>query len=185
MILTSCIFAPLYMAIYIWQISRSASQCLLHDCLVWETRSWQDKRNHKTCWPSKKYMKISWKIYLDGWKFSLKLTLNLVKHLGPVVQSIISLMSSLVVKMLTVLVRTISDSLVFFQQKCLHMPYLMTKVFIICLLTTSLVLNNWAQKYENCEIFCRPAIYKSYWQLPSGNVPTLIEKQLLNPFMLL
>ena len=38
-------------------------------------------------------------------------------YLGPVVQSIISLTSSLVVKMLTVLVSTISKSQVFVQQK--------------------------------------------------------------------
>ena len=38
--------------------------------------------------------------------------------LGPVVQSIISLMSSLVVKVLTVLVSTISNSQVFLLKKC-------------------------------------------------------------------
>ena len=38
--------------------------------------------------------------------------------LGPVVQSIISLMSLLVVKMLTVLVSTISNSQVFLLKKC-------------------------------------------------------------------
>ena len=38
---------------------------------------------------------------------------------GPVVQSIISLTSSLVVKMLTVLVSTISNSQVFLLKKCL------------------------------------------------------------------
>ena len=37
--------------------------------------------------------------------------------LGPVVQSIVSLTSSLVVKMKTLLVSTISNSQVFFQQK--------------------------------------------------------------------
>ena len=40
-----------------------------------------------------------------------------LKVLGPVVQSIVSLMSSLVVNMLTVLVSTISNLQVFFQQK--------------------------------------------------------------------
>ena len=39
-------------------------------------------------------------------------------HLGPVVQSIVSLTSSLVVKMLNVLVSTISNSQVFLLQKC-------------------------------------------------------------------
>ena len=38
-------------------------------------------------------------------------------NLGPVVQSIVSLTSSLVVKMLTVLVNTISNSQVFFAEK--------------------------------------------------------------------
>ena len=71
------------------------------------------------------------------------------KILGPVVQSMVRLMSSLVVKMLTFLVSTISNSLVFllknvssfanakathiFQQKKLAcMPYLMSKVLKIC-----------------------------------------------------
>ena len=40
------------------------------------------------------------------------------EHLGPVVQSVVSLTSSLVVKMLTVLVCTISNSQVFFPEKC-------------------------------------------------------------------
>ena len=38
--------------------------------------------------------------------------------LGPVVQSVVSLTSSLVVKMLTVLVSTISNSKVFLLEKC-------------------------------------------------------------------
>ena len=81
----------------------------------------------------------------------------------PVVQSIVSFESSLVVKMLTVLVSTISISQAFLLNKCeylLHlqklltffsakilayMPYLMIKVLTIRQLTTSLVLNNWAQ----------------------------------------
>ena len=42
----------------------------------------------------------------------------LVESQGPVVQSIVSLMSSLVVKMLTVLVRTISNSQLFLLKKC-------------------------------------------------------------------
>ena len=39
-------------------------------------------------------------------------------HLGPVVQSVVHLMSSLVVKLLTVLVSTISNSHVFLLKKC-------------------------------------------------------------------
>ena len=39
-------------------------------------------------------------------------------NLGPVVQSIVSLMNSLVVKMLTVLVSTISNSQVILLKKC-------------------------------------------------------------------
>ena len=64
-------------------------------------------------------------------------------HQGPVVQSIVSLTSSFVVKMLTVLVSTISDSQVFllknvssfcsiFSAKMLvYIPYLMIKVLKI------------------------------------------------------
>ena len=64
-------------------------------------------------------------------------------HLDPVVQNIVSLMSSLVVKMLTVLVSTISNSQIFLLKKCeellqmqklltffskiAYMPYLMIK----------------------------------------------------------
>ena len=39
-------------------------------------------------------------------------------HLGPVVQSIVSLTSLLVVKMLTVLISTITNSQVFLLKKC-------------------------------------------------------------------
>ena len=70
------------------------------------------------------------------------------KNLGPVVQSIVSLTSLLVVKIITVLVSTISNSqlfllkncdyflqlkklFTFFQQKCLTMPYLIIKVLTI------------------------------------------------------
>ena len=42
----------------------------------------------------------------------------MIKELGPVVQSIISLTNSLVVKMLTVLVSIISNSQVFLLKKC-------------------------------------------------------------------
>ena len=42
----------------------------------------------------------------------------LVLHQGPVVQSIISLTSSLMVKMLTVIVSTISNLQVFLLKKC-------------------------------------------------------------------
>ena len=80
---------------------------------------------------------------------------------GPVVQIIVSLMSQLVVKMLTVLVSTLSNSVIFagkmwvafanakathiFSAKILaYMPYLMIKVLTICELTTSLVSSNWA-----------------------------------------
>ena len=40
------------------------------------------------------------------------------KNLGPVVESVVSLTSSLVVKMLTILVSTISNSQVFLLKKC-------------------------------------------------------------------
>ena len=86
--------------------------------------------------------------------------------------------SSLVAKMLIVLVRTISDSQVFLLKKCewllqmqklltffqqkkkkkkiAYMPYWMIKVLTICKVTTSLVLNNWTQ-----------AIAKSIWATSS------------------
>ena len=70
--------------------------------------------------------------------------MNVVKQ-GPVVQSVVSLTSSLVVKMLTVLVSTISNSQVFLLKKkknvsthifsakiLVYMPYLMNKVLTIC-----------------------------------------------------
>ena len=68
---------------------------------------------------------------------------------GPVVRSIVSLTSLLVVKMLTVLVSTVSNSHVFLLKKCVakfanakathifsakilaHVPYLMIKVLMI------------------------------------------------------
>ena len=71
-----------------------------------------------------------------------------LKH-GPVVQSVVSLMISLAVKILTVLVSTISNSQVFFSEKNVssfakakathifpakilaYMPYLMIKVFTV------------------------------------------------------
>ena len=74
---------------------------------------------------------------------------NKKKYQGPVVQSIVSLTSSLVVKMLTVLVSTISNSQLFLLKKmCVafanakathifsakilaYMPYLMIKVLTI------------------------------------------------------
>ena len=65
---------------------------------------------------------------------------------GPVVQRVVSLTSLLMVKMLTVLVSTISNSLVFFAEKMwfakathifsakilVYMPYLMNKFLTIC-----------------------------------------------------
>ena len=50
------------------------------------------------------------------------------KYLGPVVQNIVSLTSSLVVKMLTVLVSTIHR---YFSSKICYMQYLMIKVLRI------------------------------------------------------
>ena len=45
-------------------------------------------------------------------------SLSLLTNLGPVDQSIVSLTSALVVKMLTVLLSTISNSQVFLLKKC-------------------------------------------------------------------
>ena len=51
--------------------------------------------------------------------------------LGPVVQSIVSLTSSLVVKILTVLVSTISNSQVFLLKNITYMLYLIIKALTI------------------------------------------------------
>ena len=92
---------------------------------------------------------------------AMKLYEEISQDQGPVVQSIVSLKSSLVVKFLTVLVSTISNSQVFllknassfckcksyshfFSKNISYMPYLMIKV-----LTTSLDLNNWAQAHKS------------------------------------
>ena len=57
-------------------------------------------------------------LYACPYKMPLKKEHNAHKiNLGPVVQSIVSLTSSLVVKMLTVLVSTTSNSQVFFAEK--------------------------------------------------------------------
>ena len=67
------------------------------------------------------------------------------------------------VKMLTVVVSTISNSHLFLLKKCdlqkliiffsakisVYMPYLMIKVLTIRSLTTSLVLNSWAQNIQD------------------------------------
>ena len=57
------------------------------------------------------------KIYQEG-KHAPETEQMLVKYLGPVVQSIVSLTSFLVVKKLTVLVGKISNSQVFLLKKC-------------------------------------------------------------------
>ena len=49
---------------------------------------------------------------------NMQLSVKLTSNQGPVVQSIVSLTSLLVVKMLTVLVSTISNSQVFLLKKC-------------------------------------------------------------------
>ena len=80
-------------------------------------------------------------------------SLLVINSQGPVVQSIISLTSSLVIKMLTSLVSTISNSQVFLL-KCKSYSHFFGKnvsVYAIFYhqsfndLLTSLVLNNWAQ----------------------------------------
>ena len=68
---------------------------------------------------------------------SISLPADVCKTLGPVVQSIVSLTSLLVVKMLTVLVSTLSNSqvfllkkmrvLTFFSKILTYMPFLMIK----------------------------------------------------------
>ena len=76
--------------------------------------------------------------------FSYGLLIQFTDLQGPVVQSIVSLTSSLVVKMLNVLISTISNSQVFLLKKIelqtthifsakifVYMPYLMIKVLMI------------------------------------------------------
>ena len=78
----------------------------------------------------------------EAYCFCFVCSIFLFVNLGPVVKSIISLMSTLVFKILTVLVSTISNSQVFllktkasyfiFSAKILaYMPYLMIKVLTI------------------------------------------------------
>ena len=82
------------------------------------------------------------KVLLKSTHVSVKIYI----YLGPVIQSIISLTSSLVVKLLTVLESTIPNSEVFLMKKNVssfcksifsakilaYMPYLMIKVLTIC-----------------------------------------------------
>ena len=97
---------------------------------------------------------------LDSLPYLILIWANPFSYLGPVVQSIVSLTSSLVVKMLTVLVSTIFDSHVFFWKnmssffKCKSYSHFFNKTISVYAifndqsfndtLTTSLVLNNWA-----------------------------------------
>ena len=57
------------------------------------------------------------KSYMELGVNTVESTNNQMWHQGPVVQSVVSLTSSLVVKMLTVLVNTISNRQVFFAEK--------------------------------------------------------------------
>ena len=87
------------------------------------------------------------------WLLNLILSVNQ----GPVVQSIVNFTSLLVVKILIVLVSTISNSQVFLLKKnassfciCKSYSHFFSKsisVHAISLLLTSLVLNNWAQNF--------------------------------------
>ena len=71
-------------------------------------------------------------------------------YLGPVVQSIISLTSSLVVKVLTVLVSTIFNSQVFFAEKTwvAFANCIFSAKILAYMPMTSLVLNNWALQFQ-------------------------------------
>ena len=96
-------------------------------------------------------------IYLNALKLSQTVHCIHMEIGNQDVQSIVSLMSALVVKMLTVLLSTISNSQVillkknvssfckshFFSKILAYMPQLMIKVLMVCLLKTLLVLNNW------------------------------------------
>ena len=59
-----------------------------------------------------------WMLYFDDWQRLLLECATSLDDQGPVVQSTVSLTSSVVVKMLTVLVSTISNSQVFLLKKC-------------------------------------------------------------------
>ena len=67
--------------------------------------SWRNKEDNAAYFGSKHSLSEAIKTQTD-------------KILGPVVQSVVSLTSSLVVKMLTVLVSTIPNSQVFLLKKC-------------------------------------------------------------------
>ena len=67
----------------------------------------RSKKNINNFWWKKAF-------YLELWQKNTQKNYNQ----GPVVQSIVSLMSLLVVKMLTVLVSTVSNSQVFLLKKC-------------------------------------------------------------------
>ena len=81
---------------------------------------------------------------------------------GPVVQSIVSLTSSLVVKILIVLVSTISNSQAFLLKKCKSYSHFFSKNISICakfddqnfndtLTNDIVVLNNLAQTLQSCD----------------------------------
>ena len=63
-------------------------------------------------------MTVAFPGYLHIYFWNIDRGKAILYHMGPVVQSIVSLTSSLVVKMLTVLVSTIPNSQVFLLKKC-------------------------------------------------------------------
>ena len=83
---------------------------------------------------------------------------------GPIVQSIISLMSPLVVKMLTALVSTICNSQVILLKKCeLHLQIIsIYAIFNDQSFNNMLVLNNWAQNFIDRCLFSGVAVYSSH-----------------------
>ena len=57
-------------------------------------------------------------VFAGRTSFIVSFVMHWLKYQGPVVQSIVSLTSLLVVKMLTVLVSTVSNSQLFLLKKC-------------------------------------------------------------------
>ena len=66
------------------------------------------------------------------WENKIRGLDTLARFLGLVIQSVVSLTSSLVVKMLTVLVSTISNSQVFFAEKKCEYHIFQQKYKLIC-----------------------------------------------------
>ena len=79
-----------------------------------ETMEWLERK----AYAMKHYTVVSSILPQDPYSISLHKAFHSNHFLGPLVQSIVSLMSSLVVKVLTVLVSIIFNSQIFLLKKC-------------------------------------------------------------------